>query len=86
MTEKDRMTTPFTGFSDNAKDYDIRVENRKVGAGVHITGDRPLSNVGYWSIKTVLAVEPYIAVNVETGADFAWKINYEYYTLPTEKK
>jgi hypothetical protein len=81
LTDKDRMTTSFTGFSDNPKDYDIRVENRKVGAGVHITGDRPLSNVGYWSIKTVLAVEPYIAVNVEPGADFAWKINYEYYTL-----
>ena len=47
------MTTQFTGFSDNAKDYDIRVENRKVGAGVHITGDKPLSNVGYWSIKKV---------------------------------
>ena len=52
----------------------------KMGAGVHITGDRPLSRVGYWSIKTVMAVEPYIDVVVEPGKDFAWKYTYDYYT------
>lgn len=30
------------GFGDDAKDYDIRVENNKTGAGVRITSDRPL--------------------------------------------
>ena len=50
--------------------------------GVHITGDRPLSNVGYWSIKTVLAVEPYITMSIAPGSEFTWNIKYEYYTLP----
>jgi hypothetical protein len=86
LENQDRMTTALVGFSEDAKDYDIRVENKKVGAGVHITGDKPLANVGYWSIKTVLAVEPYIAMSIEPGADFSWKINYEYYTLPGSAK
>jgi hypothetical protein len=86
LAGEDRMTTQLQGFSDSPKDYDIRVENRKVGAGVRITGDRPLSNVGYWSIRTVLAVEPYITIAIEPAAEFAWKINYEYYTLPADQK
>jgi hypothetical protein len=82
LADRDRVATSFQGFGDSTKDYDIRVENRKVKAGVHITGDHPLSNVGYWSIRTVLAVEPYIAMSVAPGSEFSWKINYEYYTLP----
>lgn len=80
LEEQDRMTTSVTGFGDDSKDYDIRVENKKVGAGVHITGDRPLSRIGYWSIKTVLALEPYINIVAEPGKDFTWKYTYDYYT------
>ena len=70
----------FTGFGADAKDNDIRIENKKVGAGVHITGDRPLTRLGYWSIRTVLAPEPYIDLNIEPGQQFAWKYTYDYYT------
>ena len=80
LEKQERMTTNVTGFSDSPKDYDIRVENKKVRAGVHITGDRPLSRIGYWSIRTVMAVEPYIDVVVEPGKDLAWKYTYDYYT------
>jgi hypothetical protein len=79
---QDRMGAGLEGFGDTAKDYDIRVENRKVKAGVRLIGDQPLSSIGYWSIKTVLAVEPYVAMKIEPGKQFAWKITYEYYTLP----
>ena len=74
--------TSFSGFSSDAKDYDIRIENKKVGAGVHITGDRPLSRFGYWSIRTVMAAEPYVDINIEPGQEFTWKITYDYYTTP----
>jgi hypothetical protein len=70
----------FTGFGAEAKDNDIRIENKKVGAGVHITGDRPLTRFGYWSIRTVLAPEPYIDLNIEPGQQFAWTYTYDYYT------
>src|SRR5664279_1659324 len=32
----------LTGFGDSAKDFDFRVENRKTGAGVRVTGDHAL--------------------------------------------
>src|SRR5688572_2145715 len=70
----------FTGFGAEAKDNDIRIENKKTGAGVHITGDRPLTRLGYWSIRTVLAPEPYIDLNIEPGQEFRWTYTYDYYT------
>jgi hypothetical protein len=72
--------TSFTGFGPDVKDYDIRIENTKTGAGVHITGDRPLARFGLWSIRTVVAPEPYIDVNVDPGKDFTWTYTYDYYT------
>jgi hypothetical protein len=71
--------TSFTGFGADAKDNDIRIENKKTGAGVHITGDRPLTRFGYWSIRTVVAPEPYIDLNIAPGQQFAWTYTYDYY-------
>ena len=70
----------FTGFGADAKDNDIRIENKRTGAGVRITGDRPLTRLGYWSIRTVLAPEPYIDLNIEPGQQFAWTYTYDFYT------
>ena len=70
----------FTGFGADTKDNDIRIENKKVGAGVRITGDRPLTRLGYWSIRTVVAPEPYIDLNVDPGQQFSWTYTYDYYT------
>jgi hypothetical protein len=72
--------TSFTGFGADAKDNDIRIENKKTGAGVHITGDRPMTRFGYWSIRTVVSPEPYIDLNIEPGQQFAWTYTYDYYT------
>jgi hypothetical protein len=69
----------FTGFSADVKDHEIRIENKKVGAGVRITGDRPMTRLGYWSIRTVLAPEPYIDINIEPGQEFTWKWTYDYF-------
>jgi hypothetical protein len=30
----------------------------------------------------VLAAEPYVAVNVDPGAEFTWKDTLDYYTIP----
>jgi hypothetical protein len=67
------------GFSDNPADNEIRIENRKIGAAVRITGDRPLSRAALWSIKTVLAMEPTIQMNIDPGGEFHWTMSYEYY-------
>ncbi len=40
------------GFGGSAKDYDIKIENRRTGAGVRITGDQPLSKIVFWASST----------------------------------
>ncbi len=85
LSGSEEVAMPFRGFSDSAKDNETVIENRKVGAGLKITGDRPLVMDVFWSIRTVLAVEPYIAVEVQPGTEFIWKNMYEYYTLPAQK-
>jgi hypothetical protein len=74
--------TELEGFGSEARDYDIRLENRKAGAGVRITGDRPISKLVFWSIRTTFCPEPYINMRIEPGAESAWKITYEFYELP----
>jgi hypothetical protein len=59
----------FTGFEPTIAHHDIRIENTRVGAGVRITGDRPMSRFGYWSIRTV--VEPYIDIVVDPAQEFS---------------
>lgn len=73
--------TALEGFGQDAKDYDIRIENRMSGAGVRITGDRPLAKMLFWSIRTVAAAEPYVQLRIEPGSEFHWKISYDFYTM-----
>jgi hypothetical protein len=69
------------GFGNSAKDYDIRIENKKTGAGVRITCDQPFLKLAFWSCSTTACPEPYIKIKVDPGHEFSWKINYEFYTI-----
>ncbi|MCX6614389.1 MAG: hypothetical protein NTW74_26560 [Acidobacteria bacterium] len=79
------VMSEFTGFGAEAKDYEFRVENRKTGAGVRVTGDKPLSKVIFWSIRSVLSPEPYISMKIAPGESFSWTIRYEFYELSPGK-
>jgi hypothetical protein len=46
-----------------------------------MTGDRPLANASLWSMRTTIAVEPFIAIGLEPGQEFNWTITYTYYLL-----
>ncbi len=82
LENEDRVAFPIQGFGSSPKDYDIRIENSKAGAGVRIRADRPMSSLALWSIRTVLSVEPFIDMVIEPGGEFTWKYTYSYYTLP----
>jgi hypothetical protein len=73
--------TELTGFGSESKDFDIRVENKKVGAGVRVRGDQPLWKMVFWSIRTVLSPEAYINMRIEPGREFHWKLTYDFYTF-----
>jgi hypothetical protein len=72
----------LNGFGGSSSDFDVKVENAKVGAGVRLTGDRPLYKVVFWSIRTVLCPEPYIDMTIEPGQESHWRLTYDFYTLP----
>jgi hypothetical protein len=77
----DHVSFPVLGFGTSASDYDIRIENEKLGVGVRIQGDRPIARVALWSIKPVVTMEPYIEIVVDPGQEFNWKNTYTFYTL-----
>jgi hypothetical protein len=83
LQNEEVVETLLEGFGDSPRDNEIRIENRRVRAGVRITGDRPLSKVNLWSIRAVLAVEPFIVMTIKPGSEFVWKTSYDYYTLPS---
>jgi hypothetical protein len=85
LSGEDEAVMIIQGFSDSIKDTEIVIENKKVGAGMRITGDRPLIRDLLWSIRTVLAIEPYISIDVQPGSEFTWKNMYEYYTIPADE-
>jgi hypothetical protein len=82
LTGRDVVTTPLQGFSENAADSEFRIENAKLGVGMKVVADRPLLSESLWSIRSVIAMEPFTAISIEPGAEFIWKSTYTYYTLP----
>ncbi|HTS28656.1 MAG TPA: hypothetical protein VMH81_22450 [Bryobacteraceae bacterium] len=82
LQDRDRVATPVDGFGATRSDYDIRIENAKLGAGMRITGDRPLLSESLWSIRAVLAMEPFLKIDIAPGREYTWTIEYRYYTLP----
>lgn len=73
------------GLSNKLKNYNIKVENIKTGAGVRITSDESISKLVFWASPTTVCPEPYIQIKIEPGQEFSWKICYEYYTLNNQK-
>jgi hypothetical protein len=49
---------------------------------VVITGDQALANLGVWAVRTVVAPEPYIRMEVASGKDFNWKYTYTFLAKP----
>ena len=74
------------GFSTSPSDFDIRVENKKTGAGVRVTSDQPLSDMVFWTSPKTTCPETYIHVHAERGKPMDWKITYDFYSLPGTAK
>ena len=51
----------------------------KTGAGMREVGDRPLSRLYFWSIRTTLCTAAYIKMHIEPKREFKWHITF--YTL-----
>lgn len=82
LTGHDTVATQFSGFGNTTADYKITIENARAKAGMTIQGDRPLSQEHLWSIRSVLAIEPFISFTIEPGHEFTWTYTYTYFSLP----
>jgi hypothetical protein len=83
---RDVFATSLEGFSDTVDDNGIQIENRLVGAGIRWQTDKPLLREALWSIRTVVAMEPFISISVAPGAEFTWTTVYDYYAVPRDSK
>jgi hypothetical protein len=81
LTGEDRIYTGVEGFGRNVSDFNIRIENSNVKAGMVISGDRTLSKLALWSIRSVLAAEPFVELSVNPGKETSWNFKYEYYSF-----
>ena len=81
LQKGETVSSELGGFGASAKDYDFRIENRKAGAGVRISGDQPLAKLLFWSIRSVACPEPYIHLRIAPGQAASWRIVYDFYTL-----
>lgn len=73
---QDKATFGLQGFGTAASDYDFTVA--APGVSVRVQGDKPLVDGSVWSIRPVLAVEPFIQVDAQPAGEFTWKYTYTY--------
>lgn len=66
------------GFGSGASDDKVTVTSADRRAAVTVSGDHPLDKLSLWSIRSVVAVEPFIRVDVPAGHELRWRYVYEY--------
>lgn len=79
VKENESVTSPITGFGDSVSDYDFKVVNTKTGFGQRIRADQPLAQINFWSIRTNVSWEPYIAIALKPGETKRWTYTYDYF-------
>ena len=77
--EGESVTSPISGFGNSASDYDFKVVNTKSGFGQRIRADQPLARINFWSIRTNVSWEPYIAISLKPGESKKWTYTYDYF-------
>jgi hypothetical protein len=76
------VATGFTGFGPGAADYDFHIVDPSRGAGLRISADQPMARVQLWSIRPVMAIEPFLTIKIAPGQSFRWTYRYEFEVPP----
>ena len=79
VKEGESVTSPISGFGTSVSDYDFKVTNTKTGFGQRIRADQPLARINFWSIRTNVSWEPYIAISLKPGETKRWTYTYDYF-------
>lgn len=81
FSQQETAYTVLDGFSDDIRDYDIKIEDSTSSTGVRIRGNQPLSKLVFWASYKTACPEPYIDIEVKPGEEFDWDIVYDFYVL-----
>lgn len=76
------LFSEFEGFSNDSKDYDVTVFNKKTGAGARIRGDNPIVHLNFWTVKTTVCPEPFVSIALSPNQEKQWNITYSFFTNP----
>lgn len=67
------------GYSGNPGDHRITVRNANTGAGVTIEGDRPLTDLVFWTNRKTLSPENSVQISAAPGETFTWTSTYTFF-------
>jgi len=76
IIENSCVQLELEGFSEDPADHKVTVLNRKSGAGVTYTVDKPLTRMLFWACETTLCPENSIWISVEPGQQDSWTSTY----------
>jgi hypothetical protein len=76
---RENVFSEIEGFGPTAADAGFEMENRATGAGVRVTGDKPLTKLLFWSAIKTACPEPYIDASVAVGGTTTWRTTYAFY-------
>lgn len=82
LGDNESLFTEIDGFSNDPKDYDIIVLNKKTSAAVVIKCDKPLVHVNFWTVKRTICPEPFVSVDLEPNEQKEWNITYTLFAKP----
>ena len=77
LMQGDRVQLPAQPGDPTAPPGPFRVTGAN-GAQVTMQSDTPLVRTAFWSIRHAVAVEPFVAINTEPGAEQRWSWRYTY--------
>lgn len=64
---------------EDTSHHKVTVLNRKSGAGVTFTVDKPMARMAFWSCQTTLSPENSVRLSVEPGQEEHWNSDYTFF-------
>jgi hypothetical protein len=73
----DHVTLAADGFTSDPRTSGFTITDPG-GVRVHAVSDTPVVRVQLWSVRSVVAVEPFIAIDLAPGAEKRWTWRYSF--------
>jgi hypothetical protein len=89
LVGRDTIGGTLEGFGETGRDYDLTITHQepgREGVSLRITGDRPLTRLDLWGIRTTLCLEPFISMKIAPDGEFRWTYTYRFAAIPAGGK